>query len=234
MKQRYCGAYSLSPIRFGTFLSIFLSCSIAFTQDSKPNVEDVSRQHQNPQALEQTKKSTPHSGSSHSVISKEDSSMMRSMAKSNIAEIQLAGLAQAISENQIIHKYAQRMLNDHGKMLKQLKAIASAGNVVMPGGPDEEHVTAARQLALMKGNDFDQKFLAHAGIDAHQKSYELYLDVSKRAENTDLKNHAADTVKAISQHLKLAEETQRLYAGQSQAAAKASINQTQTGSIPVK
>lgn len=202
---------SRTLIRLATLVSALSSASIVVAQNAEPGggMQDERRSVQGQGQLNQD--SRPREPAQPG-LSKQDSSMMRSMAKANIAEIQLSALAQAISENQIVRAYAQRMLDDHSKALEDLKKMAAANGVVMPGGPDEEHVVAAKQLALMKGDDFNRKYLAHAGMEAHEKSRQLYQNVGERAEDNVLKTYAAKTVLTIDQHLKLAQQAQQNYA----------------------
>lgn len=183
----------------------------ATAQNTEPSAGRMQEERRDVQEQGQPPKRDQANGPAQAGLGKEDSNMMRSMAKTNIAEIQLAGLAHAISENRIVREYAQRMLDDHGRALDELKKLAAEKNVVLPGGPDEDHVVAARQLAIMKGDDFNRKYLAHAGAEAHEKSLQLFQDVGEHAADGAVKSYATKTVLTIDRHLKLAKQAQQSY-----------------------
>lgn len=190
---------------------LLTSAGAALAEVSKPNRQEIGDQQQIRLTQAQMAEINRPSERQKLSVSKEDANMMRTMAKSNIAKIQLAGLAQAISGNQIVQGYAQRLLDDHSRALHELKKLAAAQDVVIPGGPDEEDVAVTRKLALLKGNDFDTNFFNHAGTAAHEKSLQLYQDASERAENAGLQAFAMKNARTIRQHLKLAEEARQAY-----------------------
>lgn len=190
---------------------LLTSVGAALAQVSEPNRGQIDSDKKNPQTQAQTSEMNQAGARQKLSVSKEDANMMRTMAKANIAKIQLAGLAQAISRSLIVQEYAQRLLDDYSRSLNELKKLAAAKDVILPGGPDEEDVAATRELALLKGNDFDTKFFNHAGTAAHEESLQLYQNAGERAENADLKAFAIRNAKMIYQHFKLAEEAHQIY-----------------------
>lgn len=198
-------------IIFATVLWALTNAGTVIAQNGAPRPGNMQDQQRDVQGQNQPNEGDQSKRPAQPGLSKEDSSMIRSMAKTNIAEIQLSGLAQAVSEDRVVREFAQRMLDDHGKALAELKEIAAAKGVIIPGGPDEEDVAAARQLALLKGDDFNRRYLSHAGTQAHEKSMQLHQNVGERAQDNALKTYAVKTVTTINRHLKLAQQAQQSY-----------------------
>lgn len=152
-----------------------------------------------------------------SSISTADSTLMRELAKANLAEIQMSGLAQSISDNKALRNLAQTLLSNHGSAMTELRQLAAAKGVVLPGGPDKEHAAALRKLALLTGDDFNREFLAQAGTGAHEQSIKLFQDAGSRAKDAELKAYAAKYLPVLNAHLQMVQQAQG--AGQQPPAA---------------
>jgi putative membrane protein len=157
-------------------------------------------------SIESGAKGPPNESSSGSKISTADSSMMRELAKANLAEIQMSGLALSISNNEAVQRLSQKLLDDHTQAMKELRKLAESKGAILPGGVDKEHAAALRQLAVLTGDEFNRQYLAQAGIEAHQQSLRLFQDASAGAKDPELKAYAAKYLPIINQHLQMSQK----------------------------
>lgn len=137
-----------------------------------------------------------------------DSGMMRSMAQVHYGEIQLAALAQEISTNAKVRNFAQTLLDDHYAALNDLRGLAQAKGVILPGGADTDGAAMASKLARLTGDAFDQQFMASAGLNAHSQAVKLFEDAGKQAKDADLQAYASKHLAPMNRHLQLAQQLQ--------------------------
>lgn len=135
-----------------------------------------------------------------------DRRLMRELAQAHLGEIKMAALATAISGNQAIRAYAEKMLEQHMIAMDVLRKMASAHGVILPGGVDKAHASLLHKLALLTDGEFDQLYLSEAGIADHHQSQRLFEEAARRAQAPQLKTYIAQLVPVIDEHLQLAEK----------------------------
>jgi putative membrane protein len=140
-----------------------------------------------------------------STISKKDREFMEDIAHGNLAEIDTGKLALEKSSNEQVKKFAQMMIDDHGKAQNELQQLAGKKGVTLPRETDLQHKTIATGLKALSGNTFDNQYIARVGVGDHERTQKLLLKVQKDAQDADLKAYAAKTIKAVEHHLSMAE-----------------------------
>lgn len=137
-----------------------------------------------------------------------DRTLMRELAQAHLAEVKMSALATAISRNDAIRSYAEKMLEEHLKALDELKMIAAENQVILPGGVEMEQAALLGKLAVLAGEEFNQLYMAQAGLASHQQAHQLFREAGSRAQAPELKAYAATLVPVIEQHLQLAQKMQ--------------------------
>lgn len=135
-----------------------------------------------------------------------DQMFMTKAAGANAAEVELGRLAVEKASNDEVTKYAQRMVEDHGKANDELKTLAQNKNVTLPEGPDPHAKTMHDKLSKMSGAAFDRAFMQLMVTD-HKKAVNDFRMASKSAEDPDVKGWAAKTLPTLEDHLKMAQST---------------------------
>ena len=112
----------------------------------------------------------------------------------------LGELAKERAESDEVKQFAQRMIDDHGKANEQLEEIAKTKGVALPTEAGEEHSKVRAELADLKGEEFDQKYMAAMAED-HQKAVDLFQKQAEEGQDPELKSFAEQTLPTIKEHL---------------------------------
>jgi putative membrane protein len=103
----------------------------------------------------------------------DDARRASQIAQADLAEIQAGKLGASKGSSDEVKKFAQHMVDDHGKHLDELRTMAKSKKMKLPTAPDKKHQDA---LKLVQGT-------------------------AKNAKDADLKADAEKTAKVIQQHL---------------------------------
>ncbi len=136
-----------------------------------------------------------------SALDKSDQRIVSEMARANMAQIDTARLALVNSQNAEVKAYAQQMVDDHGKALADVTALAQNKGVRLPAGPDARHKALLARLGRLKGEPFDRAYMAQqAGTGEHQLAVDALRKGADRARDPDLKALAAKMLPTVEQH----------------------------------
>jgi putative membrane protein len=133
-------------------------------------------------------------------LAEADQTFVEKAAQDSIAEIDLGELAKERAVSEEVKQFAQRMIDDHGKANEQLEEIAKTKGAVIPTEAGEEHSKVRAELADLKGEEFDQKYMAAMAED-HQKAVDLFQKQAEEGLDPELKAFAEQTLPTIKEHL---------------------------------
>jgi len=134
-----------------------------------------------------------------------DARQLKRFAEANLAEIEAGKLAAQKATNADVKKFAQQMVDDHGKQLQELRTLAQAKKIELPSAADAKHKRALEKLQTLSGADFDRRYM-RMQVAAHRKAGKLAERTAKDAADAELKVAAQKAAPEIQQHLKRAEE----------------------------
>jgi len=121
-------------------------------------------------------------------------------------EVILARMALERSRNEDVRKFAQKMLEDHGKNNQELTLVVSELRIAVPDRPLPEQQKDLQKISSNEVKDFDKEFMDHMVSD-HEKAVKLFEQGSKELKNEKLKDFATKTLPTLKEHLKMAKET---------------------------
>jgi putative membrane protein len=121
-------------------------------------------------------------------------------------EVLMNRMALQRTRNEDVRKFAQKMLEDHGKNNQELTLVVSELRIAVPDKPLPEQEKDMRHLVSNEVKDFDKEFMDHMVTD-HEKAVKLFEQASKELKNEKLKDFATKTLPTLKEHLKLAKET---------------------------
>jgi putative membrane protein len=155
------------------------------------------------QTQNSTNSSTASSASGHDFLTK--------AIESNVAEIELAKLAQSKSENSRVKEFAAMMVKDHSGALNRLRQAEGAvgpsndksresapGSAPTAGlvNPSKEHEQLKTRLAKLSGDEFDREYI-NAMVQEHQKDIqEFQSEANSRANETGTREKPAPGTEA--------------------------------------
>ena len=152
-----------------------------------------------------TSTSTTTTQSGASALSEQDQTFVQKAAQGGIAEVDLGELAQERAQSDEVKAFAQRMIDDHSKANEQLEEFAKGKGAVIPTEADEEHSKVRAELADLKGEEFDQRYMAAMAED-HQKAVDLFQAEADEGKDAELKSFAEQTLPTLKEHLSMAQE----------------------------
>ena len=145
-------------------------------------------------------------GSSMAKLSAADKKGIMDMALANMAEVEAGKLALSKTQNAEVKTFAQQMVDDHGKALAEVQALAQSKGVTLPTEPDAKHKAMAAKLAKLSGDAFDKQYMKQAGLADHKATHAKLKNISKNAKDADVKAAAEKTMPTVEQHLKAAQQ----------------------------
>lgn len=146
---------------------------------------------------------TPAFGQQEAKKGAEDAKLLRDLAEANLAEVQAGKVALEKASSGEVKKFAQHMVDDHGKMLKELQTLAQSKQVKLPQSPAAKHQAALKKLHGASGEAFDKAYMQQMVKD-HEQALKLAQGASKKARDAEIKAAAQKAAPEIEQHLQMA------------------------------
>jgi len=141
---------------------------------------------------------------SGAAVDKGSIKFMEKAAAGGMAEVELGKLAQERAANAQVKEFGARMATDHAKANEELRPIADAKHVALPGGPDKKQQRAYKKLAKLSGAEFDKAYTRHM-LDDHKKDVKEFQKEANSGKDGDVRNFAAKTLPTLEEHLRLAQ-----------------------------
>jgi putative membrane protein len=141
-------------------------------------------------------------------LSTSEKSFVEKAAKGNLAEVELAKLAQQKSSDSQVKDFAQQMITDHSKANDDLKRIADSAKVKWPDQLTGEPKALYDRLKKLSGNEFDRLYI-RSMVEDHKKDVQEYKVESKQVKDPQLKSYVDQTLPIIEQHLTHAESVNK-------------------------
>jgi putative membrane protein len=97
------------------------------------------------------------------------------------------------------------MVDDHGKMLDQLKPVAEQMGVKVPDGPSKGQMKSMEKMKALSGDAFDQAYIKDMVKD-HKKDDSDFKLEAQSTQNPQLKQLVMQSDQIIESHLQQIEE----------------------------
>ena len=143
-------------------------------------------------------------------VDKKSTDFLVNAANGGMTEMQLAKLAKEKTISKKVKDYANMIVNDHGVLNDQVRAIASGLQVVLPSSLNEEMETTLQSLNKHKGRGFDKDFLDRM-IKDHEKTIRLFEHASKEVNNAEVKTLIDNALPQLNKHLDSARVLKKTY-----------------------
>src|SRR5262249_10894072 len=138
-----------------------------------------------------------------------DQSFVTKAAQGGMAEVQLGQLAADNASTDEVKKCGQRMVTDHGKANDELKSLAQQKHITLPTDVDAKDKALHDRLAKMSGAAFDRAYMQHMLTD-HKTDVNQFKKESTSGKDPDVKAWAAKTLPTLEEHLRLAEDANKV------------------------
>lgn len=129
-----------------------------------------------------------------------DKNFLKKAMESHLGEIQMAQLAlQKSSDDQVKH-FAQQVLDDHGKILDELRQAALQLNVPVPTEPSKGAMKNIEKLKTLSGPAFDAAYVKET-VKAHKDEDKAFKEEAKTTTSPQLKEMMTADSQMIEGHL---------------------------------
>ena len=147
-----------------------------------------------------------------------DAKAIRDLAQANMAEVETGKLAAEKAQNAEVKKFAQHMVDEHGKMLQEVQQLAQSKGVDLPTEPNRKQQSAKEKLGKASGQQFDKEYVSLMVKD-HSEDVKEVEKIARNAKDGDVKNAAQSALPHIKEHLQMVQQLAAQGAGASRGAS---------------
>jgi putative membrane protein len=138
----------------------------------------------------------------------QDVSAMKQLAQANLNEIAGGKIAAEKAQSPDVKKFGQKMVDDHTKMLEELKALAKKKDVALPQDADMKDMAQIKLMEHKSGAEFDQAYMEHMVKD-HEKDVKDTQAIAQKAKDAEFKAAVQKAHSKIQEHLQLAQRIEK-------------------------
>ena len=134
-----------------------------------------------------------------------DKAFVKKALEGSMAEVQMGQLALQKSNDDQVKQFAQRMVDDHGKMQEQLKPAAEQMGVKVPDGPSKGQMKSMEKMKALSGDAFDQAYIKDMVKDHKGDDSDFKME-AQSTQNPQLKQLVMQGDQTIQSHLQQIEQ----------------------------
>jgi len=163
------------------------------------------RSNQNVQAAHEN--ADTHATNPNAVLNDADKNFVIEAVRGNIKERYIGLVVLAESQNKDIKDYAQMLVDDHTKALKELVDLMEKSGMQQPTGLPAVKQEAERMLSGLSGAALDRKFI-EIMVEDHEKYLSEFRREANTAQASELKDYVTRMIPVLQEHLQEAQELQ--------------------------
>ena len=148
-----------------------------------------------------------------------DISAMKQLAQANLSEIAAGKTAAEKAQSPDVKKFGQKMVDDHTKMLEDLRSLAKKKNVALPQDADVKDMAQMKVMEHKSGAEFDKAYMEHMVKD-HEKDLKDVQNIAGKAKDPEFKAAVQKAEPKIKEHLALAQRLSKGAAAGSSSKSK--------------
>jgi putative membrane protein len=137
-----------------------------------------------------------------------DKAFVKKALEGSMAEVQMGQLALQKSNDDQVKQFAQRMVDDHGKMVDQLKPVAQQMGVKVPDGPSKGQMKNMDKMKGLSGDAFDHAYIKDMVKDHKGDDNDFKLE-AQSTQNPQLKQMVMQSDQMIESHLQQIEQIEK-------------------------
>jgi len=138
----------------------------------------------------------------------DDAAILGILGEANKGEIEMGKLAQQKAQDAQVKDFAQKMVDDHTKLLEDLQKVAQEQNVQLPTTPDAKHQKLMKKMQSLSGEKFDRQYM-QAMVKDHKQAIKLLNRTEKSAKADAVKSAAQQAEPQIRDHLQMAQSVSK-------------------------
>jgi len=137
--------------------------------------------------------------------SAQDKTFLAKSSEGGMAEITLARLALKKSRNDDVKAFAQKMIDDHTRLMSDMKPFCEKMGVPPPAKLNQEHQMEQKRLMGLSGDKFVMEYIK-AMVGDHHKDLGEFKAEEAATSNPDLKSTVSQGTQVIQQHTEMIDQ----------------------------
>ncbi len=137
-----------------------------------------------------------------------DKAFVSKAISGNYNEIDASKMALQKSQNDQVKQYAQKMIDDHQKMLDDLHALAGQENVKFKDEPTADGKKMAKKLDGLNGSEFDKAYV-NGMVKDHKEDVRDFTAEINTGKDQPTKDAAQKSLPIIQDHLQMIQGIQK-------------------------
>ncbi len=133
-----------------------------------------------------------------------DNTFVKKAIMGNVSEIDAAKMALQKSQNDQVKQFAQKMIDDHTKMLDDMHTLAMQDNIKYEDKPSPMGQKLAAKLQTLDGSAFDKAYV-DGMVKDHKEDVKEFMTEINHGKKQDVKDAASKSLPIIQQHLSMIE-----------------------------
>ena len=129
-----------------------------------------------------------------------DANFVKEAAQGGMLEVKLGEQALQNASSPDVKRFAQRMVDEHGKANKDLMSVVGTKGVMVPKDLDAKGKEMCEKLGKLKGADFDKEYMRQMVKD-HEEDVAEFQKASKNLQDPDVKAWVMKTLPTVTEHL---------------------------------
>ncbi len=135
-----------------------------------------------------------------------DKMFLAKAAEGSMAEIQMSQLALKKTKNDDVKMIAQKMVDDHTKLMGDMKPFCEKMSVMPPTKLNAKHQQMAARLKGMSGDKFDKEYM-QAMVGDHHKDLGEFQAEEKSTSDAELKSTVTQATQVIQAHTEMIDQS---------------------------
>lgn len=129
----------------------------------------------------------------------QDKKFVMKSAQGNMAEVQMGKLALKKSKNDTVRDFAQKMVDDHSKLMTDMQPYCDKMHAMPPSHLSKEQQMTVHKLSAKSGKAFDTAYVKAMVADHHNDLAEFKQEAATTS-NQDLKTTVTSGQQVIQMH----------------------------------
>jgi putative membrane protein len=134
-----------------------------------------------------------------------DQTFLEQAAQNGHAEVSAGRLALTKARNPQVRDFAQRMVDDHTRVVEELRTLAAAKHQPLPTEPSMLQKGKEMIIAGLGDDTFDRRYLNQMGVEAYRANIPLYEKTALESRDPEVKAFASRHLPALREHLQAAQ-----------------------------
>lgn len=134
----------------------------------------------------------------------DDAAAMKQLAQSNLNEIAAGKVAAEKAQSPDVKRFGQKMVNDHGRMLEDLRTLAKKRGVALPDSASVKDMAQVKLMERKSGGEFDREYMDHMVKD-HEKDLKDLEALATKAKDPEFRTAVQKARPVIKEHYDLAQ-----------------------------